>query len=153
MTIEERRRYQREYRQVNRERLQYQEHARREEWRLKLIAYKGGRCIDCSDDRPAVLQFDHRSDKIANVSWFLNRSWSKAVAEADKCDLVCANCHAIRTFERRPKPTTAPARWLRWSKEACPKGHPRTDANTYRWRNKKFCRVCRVDAASRRAAR
>lgn len=146
--------YQRQYRKANRERLRYQEHVRREEWRDKLVAYKGGACVDCGEADRRVLQFDHRSDKVANVSWFLNRNWEKALAEADKCDLVCANCHAIRTFERRPKPVAAPSQWLRWSKESCPQGHARTEANTYRWRKKRYCRACRTEAAaSRRAER
>lgn len=49
-------------------------------------------------------QNDHvRGDKVGNVSWLMNRSQGrdKVLAEIAKCDLVCANCHRIRTFERR----------------------------------------------------
>jgi hypothetical protein len=49
------------------------------------------------------MQFDHvRGEKLFNVSYF--RSKAKIdflLAEIAKCDVVCANCHAIRTHERR----------------------------------------------------
>ena len=63
-------------------------------------------CADCSEYYPHyVMDFDHRTDvvKVAAVSAMLNMSftWADIESEMDKCDLVCANCHRIRTHERR----------------------------------------------------
>lgn len=62
-------------------------------------------CVDCGfNAHPAALEFDHLpgSDKKFNVmekvgSYSLDRIWQ----EVAKCEVVCANCHAIRTTERR----------------------------------------------------
>jgi hypothetical protein len=62
-------------------------------------------CLDCGYNKsPYALQFDHISDnKKANVSNLIRSdySWITIKAEIDKCEIVCANCHAIRTHERR----------------------------------------------------
>jgi hypothetical protein len=62
-------------------------------------------CADCGFNKhPAALEFDHRPgvDKKFNVmekvgSYSMTKVWD----EIAKCDVVCANCHAIRTTERR----------------------------------------------------
>lgn len=62
-------------------------------------------CTDCNAFYPYyVMQFDHTgSDKESNVSDMANRSLSLARTknEIAKCELVCANCHAVRTWERQ----------------------------------------------------
>ena len=62
-------------------------------------------CSDCGNTYPShVMQFDHvRGKKEFNLSEAGNRgvSYDKILLEISKCDVVCANCHAIRTFERR----------------------------------------------------
>ena len=71
--------------------------------KARLVGWKGGRCKDCGyKEHLAPLQFDHvKGSKIAEVSVFLmSASWEAAKFEARKCDLVCANCHAIRTAKR-----------------------------------------------------
>jgi hypothetical protein len=66
---------------------------------------KSGPCTDCGGIfHPAAMQWDHTgSDKLADVSDAVSKLWSKAriLAEIDKCELVCANCHAVRTYTRR----------------------------------------------------
>jgi hypothetical protein len=62
-------------------------------------------CMDCGGTfHPAAMQFDHRpgTTKVADLA-SLARDGSTHLfgLELAKCDLVCANCHAIRTFERR----------------------------------------------------
>lgn len=62
-------------------------------------------CTDCGISYPHyVMDFDHRpgEDKLFNLSDVGNRLCSKASMEAEmaKCDVVCANCHRVRTYER-----------------------------------------------------
>ncbi len=58
-------------------------------------------CTDCKIQYPwYVMQFDHLADKAFTISR-LNASWENIVKEIDKCEIVCANCHAIRTYKRR----------------------------------------------------
>ena len=60
-------------------------------------------CVDCGYNKhPEALQFDHRPGvvKTGNISQW-SGSIDSLIAEMDKCDVVCANCHAIRTAIRR----------------------------------------------------
>ena len=59
----------------------------------------GGRFAQCSMD------FDHRdpTTKVRAVTRMIFGSIERMLAEAAKCDIVCANCHRLRTFERRKK--------------------------------------------------
>lgn len=61
-------------------------------------------CKDCGQFFPAeCMDFDHRGEakKIANVSKLaLSGTLQKMLTEIKKCDLVCANCHRIRTAHR-----------------------------------------------------
>jgi hypothetical protein len=55
-----------------------------------------------------VMDFDHRegelkTDNVANLV-ASPHSMKKLLEEIAKCDLVCANCHRIRTHARRHKP-------------------------------------------------
>jgi hypothetical protein len=71
------------------------------ERKAQLVAYKGGSCTDCGGVfPPCCFHFDHRDpkEKIAGIAQLMHRPEEEIKAEADKCDLVCANCHAIRTF-------------------------------------------------------
>lgn len=50
---------------------------------------------------PYVLDFDHRdpSTKKFNIAMHVRQvSRQRLLAEIEKCDIVCANCHRIRTF-------------------------------------------------------
>ncbi len=57
-------------------------------------------CKDCNIKYPYyVMQFDHKFDKKFNVSRMANRcSWKQIIEEISKCDIVCGNCHAERTW-------------------------------------------------------
>lgn len=63
-----------------------------------LIAEAGGRCRLCGYDRsPAALQFHHLDPATKDYSLShqgVTRSLARARAEAKKCVLLCANCHA-----------------------------------------------------------
>ncbi len=61
-------------------------------------------CMDCGVHYPRyVMQLDHvRGEKVKGVSrlaWDL-ASVVRLQTEIDKCEAVCANCHAERTFRR-----------------------------------------------------
>ena len=62
-------------------------------------------CADCGERfPPCAMDFDHRegSDKRVGVTRMVGRAGIKRIlAEAAKCDIVCANCHRARTFRRR----------------------------------------------------
>lgn len=64
-------------------------------------------CADCGIKYPSyVMDFDHRdpSTKIACVSKLANsNSAKKLMLEIAKCDVVCANCHRIRTYSSKLK--------------------------------------------------
>lgn len=63
-------------------------------------------CTDCGyRGHSAALEYDHRpgTDKVVSVSKLVSRGrrWDQIAAEIAKCDVVCANCHRIRTANRR----------------------------------------------------
>ena len=58
-------------------------------------------CTDCGKKYPPfVMDFDHRDPNLKKgivsrlVTW---SGWKKMIEEVKKCDVVCANCHRIRT--------------------------------------------------------
>lgn len=60
-------------------------------------------CTDCDKFYPYyVMQFDHiGSDKVANVGKLVRAAgWKTVLEEIAKCELVCANCHAERSWKR-----------------------------------------------------
>lgn len=76
-------------------------HQRFAEWRRSLK--EGKPCSDCGEVfHFAAMQWDHRPDEDKHFDVANGRpSRAKVLAEIAKCDLVCANCHAVRTYERR----------------------------------------------------
>lgn len=56
-------------------------------------------CVDCGEKDPIVLDFDHKSDKISEVSSIIksNQSLTKIKEEISKCEVRCANCHRRKT--------------------------------------------------------
>lgn len=67
--------------------------------------FKNKPCMDCGGQYPAVaMDFDHRPDeeKLFSITraYMDNYSDEEILAEIEKCDLVCANCHRVRTAIR-----------------------------------------------------
>jgi len=61
-------------------------------------------CVECGMDAPRCLQFAHRpgTDKQFNIcDTRITVSQTRLEAEIAKCDVKCANCHSIDTFEAR----------------------------------------------------
>ena len=74
--------------------------------RERLSATKLSRgCIDCGYKAYAVsLHFDHRDPKLKlfNLSSVpASTPWEVIEAEIAKCDVRCANCHAVKTLINR----------------------------------------------------
>jgi hypothetical protein len=91
------------YRQSDPERnaaIRLEQRRRSREWIRQL---KEKPCADCGIPYPFyVMQFDHvRGEKLFNIgSQGPTRSVQQVLDEVEKCDVVCANCHAARTYSR-----------------------------------------------------
>lgn len=59
-------------------------------------------CMDCGyKSHPAALHFDHvRGKKVRNLANMY--SMPQVLRELEKCEVRCANCHAIRHYFERP---------------------------------------------------
>jgi len=61
----------------------------------QLVEYAGGKCVRCGyDNSYAALQFHHKDDSKEFGIGSKVRSIEYMKAEVDKCELLCANCHA-----------------------------------------------------------
>ena len=105
--MEKSRAAQRRYYERNRE-LYFLKNKRKKE-QLRAIAQerKAQPCADCGESFPYyVMDFDHREGevKIAHVSRLVSMmNLPQLLDEMDKCDVVWANCHRIRTFNREQR--------------------------------------------------
>lgn len=61
--------------------------------------------MDChlkvTADNIVLFEFDHTRDKNYNVSAMTTMRDTKFQEEIAKCELLCANCHRIRTHKQR----------------------------------------------------
>lgn len=61
-------------------------------------------CSDCGVEYPAyVMDFDHvGGTKDDDISTLIRRNVSikRLMKEIDKCEVVCSNCHRVRTYKR-----------------------------------------------------
>ncbi|SRR5258706_1756 len=65
-----------------------------------ILEYLGSHpCVDCGEDDPIVLEFDHLEDKTHNISAMIGSGMTVAsiIVEINKCQVVCSNCHKRRT--------------------------------------------------------
>lgn len=79
----------------------YRKHRQTKQEQLNEL--KSQPCMDCGGSfPPECMDFDHvRGEKVGGVSSLFTLSRTRAVAEIAKCELVCSNCHRIRTKARR----------------------------------------------------
>lgn len=77
---------------------------RRNKIRKFLQEYKSTHpCKDCKEQYPYwIMQFDHLQNKDFTIAMFSTTTSDLELikSEVEKCDVVCANCHANRTFHR-----------------------------------------------------
>lgn len=69
----------------------------------KIAKIKQVPCADCGLQYPHyVMELDHvRGSKVSHISDMPGSyGWCKIEEEIEKCDVVCANCHRERTWQR-----------------------------------------------------
>jgi hypothetical protein len=90
---------------ANKEHYYARNNAHREEIRIYIRNLKSVTpCEDCDMKYPYyVMDFDHLpgEQKLFDLSRAGRATWKQLLAEIKKCDLVCSNCHRIRTHNRR----------------------------------------------------
>lgn len=60
-------------------------------------------CVDCGEKNIILLDFDHiGGNKKYEISRMIRTSyaWKTIMEEISKCEVVCSNCHRLRTAQR-----------------------------------------------------
>ena len=84
----------------------YQQRKRkRERLRKKIDELKNNPCVDCGNIYPPEgMDFDHlpqfKKEFTIGKAMKGDYSWDRVQKEIEKCELVCATCHRIRTRKR-----------------------------------------------------
>jgi hypothetical protein len=83
--------------------------------KARLVEAAGGECAICGyDESPAALEFHHVEPEMKSfglAAGGLTRSFAQLQAEADKCVLLCSNCHAtIEAGHRELPPNLTPVK-------------------------------------------
>jgi hypothetical protein len=114
--LETNRTYARDYYHAHKDKARESAQERRRRAAEFIDAVKSGPCTDCKQTfPPCVMDFDHiRGTKVADISSMRGSSIERIAAEIAKCELVCANCHRIRTFNRMTKRIPAKSVSVGW---------------------------------------
>ena len=103
--VEKQRIAKRRYYENNRAVYRAKNQRKRERLRALTREAKSKPCADCGQEFPYyVMDFDHigSGNKVIEVAMLVNAlSVRRLLAEIEKCEVVCANCHRIRTFKRQ----------------------------------------------------
>ena len=102
----EKSRYDRERYRANREVFYKRIKERQMVLRKLAVEGKDHPCVDCGNEYPPyVMDYDHRDPTIKDgaISNMVQNSVRIEIllAEIAKCDVVCSNCHRIRTWRRK----------------------------------------------------
>lgn len=72
--------------------------------KVEMLRRLGMRCVDCGIEDDRVLSFDHidPANKSRHITELItakigSKRWPKLLAEIDKCEIRCLNCHHIRS--------------------------------------------------------
>jgi hypothetical protein len=85
------------------------------QYRRRIDELRSQPCTDCGQSfDPVCMDFDQLRDKDFNISQMVRSySWDKIKAELAKCELVCSNCHRLRTKNRWLAAHPTDVVWLR----------------------------------------
>lgn len=104
--VEARKAYKKAYREITRDKYkgyfaEYNRTRMKDNYRF-LSELKNIPCLDCGGTFPSeCMDFDHvRGEKKFTLRNGMTRSKQTLLEEIAKCDIVCANCHRIRTTAR-----------------------------------------------------
>ena len=97
--------YNKRWRRKNKPKVRLYYETRYLNFRNFLNEQKEKACFDCKKKYPIeCMQFDHvRGQKLYNIGTMMNKSFVALKKEMKKCDLLCSNCHAVRTKRRKKK--------------------------------------------------
>ncbi len=72
--------------------------------KLKAQVYLGSKCAYCGSEDD--LEFDHvdRATKQFNINKLLSGQWENLRLELDKCQLLCEDCHKVKSDEEQTLP-------------------------------------------------
>ena len=95
--------YKREWNHRNRESRQIYKYEYIKERRRKLVELAGGECVECglkhNSKNTVVFDLHHKDPSTKefnlNANTFNRLAWNKILAEAAKCEILCANCHRL----------------------------------------------------------
>ena len=92
-----------EYYQLNREKIIEYKREQRKEGKAYCVEYLGGKCVKCGTTHN--LQFDHikREGKKYNIASRVHLVFTILKEELDKCQLLCVDCHKVKTISERTK--------------------------------------------------
>src|SRR3989304_2271224 len=99
--------YRRQWYKRNRDKIRAQQKELYKCNRHQILELKGQEgCLDCGESDVRVLEFDHvpeRGPKRYNIpaSLRFEKMGVRLKEELAKCDVICANCHRRRTWQRR----------------------------------------------------
>lgn len=73
----------------------------RKDWLNEIKVQKG--CSVCGyNEHPAALDFNHvYGAKLFGIGQDPKMAKHKILAEIDKCEILCANCHRIHTYKNK----------------------------------------------------
>ena len=94
--------YRKNHYQLNKEKYINKAKLNKEKYKKEFLIWLSSKeCLDCGNSDIRVLEFDHLYNKSFNISSMIGqRKLDSFMDEIFKCDVVCANCHRIRTVER-----------------------------------------------------
>ena len=96
---EKKKEYDKKYYQLNKEKISecYKER------KSYCLEYLGGKCVKCGTTHN--LEFDHikRDTKKYNITRKVDKTFDILKEELDKCQLLCYDCHKIKTKSERTK--------------------------------------------------